>query len=70
MENKEMSPELKKRIEDFHSDLLGLVKKHKLDLIASIQYTEQGIIPVIKISESKEEQKEKKEEKTEEGLTK
>jgi hypothetical protein len=57
MENKEMSPELKKRIEEFHSDLVELVTKHKLDLVAGIQYTEQGIIPVIKISEAKEEQK-------------
>ncbi len=57
MENKEMSPELKKRIEEFHSDLVELVTKHKLDLIASIQYTEQGIIPVIKITEAKEETK-------------
>ncbi len=70
MENKEISEELKKRIEDFHAELVELVKKYKIDMVAGLQYTEQGIIPVIKISESKEEQKEKKEEKTEEGLTK
>jgi len=55
MENKEISPELKKRIEEFYSDLTELVKKHKLELVAGIQYTEQGIIPVIKITEAKEE---------------
>ena len=55
MENKEISPELKKRIEEFYSDLTELVKKHKLELVAGIQYTEQGIIPVIKIAEAKEE---------------
>ena len=70
MENKEISEELKKRIEDFHAELVELVKKYKIDMIAGLQYTEQGIIPVIKISESKEEQKDKKEEKPAEGLTK
>jgi hypothetical protein len=70
MENKEISEELKKRIEDFHAELVELVKKYKIDLIAGLKYTEQGILPVIQVRESKEEQKEKKEEKPAEHLTK
>ena len=55
MENKEMTEDQKKKVEAFHADLVELVKKHKIDLIAGLQYTEQGIIPVIKIAEAKEE---------------
>jgi hypothetical protein len=64
MENKEMSPELKAKIEAFYKDLQELVKNHGVDLVASLQYTEQGIIPVIKLVEAKIE------EKKEEVLTK
>ena len=64
MENKEMSQELKAKIEAFYKDLQELVKKHGIDLVASLQYTEQGIIPVIKLTEAKIE------EKKEEVLTK
>jgi len=60
MENKELSAEVKKRIEDFHAELVELVKKYKLDMIPGLKYTDQGIIPVINISEAK----------AEEGLTK
>lgn len=59
-----MSPELKAKIEAFYNDLQELVKNHGVDLVASLQYTEQGIIPVIKLVEAKIE------EKKEEVLTK
>ena len=59
-----MSPELKAKIEAFYKDLQELVKNHGIDLVASLQYTEQGIIPVIKLVEAKIE------EKKEEVLTK
>lgn len=59
-----MSPELKAKIEAFYKDLQELVKNHGVDLVASLQYTEQGIIPVIKLVEAKIE------EKKEEVLTK
>jgi hypothetical protein len=66
MENKEMTPEVKARIEAFYKDLQDLVKKHNIDLVAGLQYTEQVIIPVVKLAEAKVE----KEEKTEKVLTK
>lgn len=57
MENKELSAEVKKRMEDFHAELIELVKKYKLDMIPALKYTPEGIIPVINISEAKEEEK-------------
>ena len=49
MEQKTLTPEEQKRVDDFVVELKKVCTNFKLDLVPTLQITEQGIIPVFKI---------------------
>ena len=49
MDQKSLTPEEKQKIDDFAADIKTVCIKFKLDLVPTLQITEQGIIPVFKI---------------------
>ncbi len=63
MEQKTLTPEEQKRVDDFAVELKKVCTNFKLDLVPVLHFSEQGVVPVIKVIPFKEENKEEENKK-------
>ena len=58
MDQNSLTPEEQKKVDDFAVELKKVCTNFKLDLVPALHFSEQGVVPVIKVIPFKEEKKE------------